>query len=51
MEDYQHLYYALFNRISDMIALLESEQADQKIIIQALKALQAEAEERFLSQS
>lgn len=51
MEDYKHLYYALFNRISDLISKTEQKNFTSEQILENLKALQTEAEERFIKSS
>lgn len=51
MEDYKHLYYALFNRISDLISQTEQKNFTSEQILENLKALQTEAEERFIKSS
>ena len=51
MEDYKRLYYALFNRISDLISETEQKSFTSEQILKNLKALQTEAEERFIKSS
>ncbi|MBR1555371.1 MAG: hypothetical protein IJ644_08275 [Oscillospiraceae bacterium] len=51
MEDYKHLYYALFNRISDLISETEQKSFTSEQMLKNLKALQTEAEERFIKSS
>lgn len=52
MEDYKHLYYYMFNGVSDIINLMEEapNKKDNVKFIQYLKLLQAGAEELYLRQ-
>ena len=48
IENYQKYYYALFNQITDLISELETKNFTQEMMIDSLKKLQIDAEERFL---
>ena len=52
LNDYKSQYFYLFNRITDLIALLEADADDPKTqyILNLLRLIQYQTEERFLSQ-
>lgn len=51
IENYQRYYYALFNQITDLISELETKNFNQQMMIDSLKKVQADAEERFLKRA
>ena len=51
LENYQKYYYALFNQITDLISELETKNFTQEMMIESLKKLQSDAEERFLERA
>jgi hypothetical protein len=51
IENYQKYYYALFNQITDLISELETKNFTQEMMIDSLKKLQIDAEERFLKRA
>ncbi|GEM_PF-6546935 len=51
MVPYEHLYYSLFNDISDLIQEMKTKSFSQKASISALEQIQKDSEERFLSSS
>lgn len=51
IENYQKYYYALFNQITDLISELETKNFTQQMMIDSLKKLQIDAEERFLKRA
>ena len=48
MENYQQFYYALFNSLTDLITELEKRECSQEAIVEELKKIQRNAEERFI---